>query len=108
MEHYTSLPYSNSLGNGNYIEIEQIVKFCIYCDKKILSNVGFFNKLPGDELPGSTTICGFCVKCQHHVMPSDCYTKVEYTWPEDNSIKFNHIYKEKSDIDYSVNPLVKN
>lgn len=93
---------------GNFVEIEQIVKFCIQCDNKILSNVGFFNKIPGDELPDSTTICGFCFKCKHHVMPSDCYNKVEFTWPEDNSIRFNHIYQDKSNTGIVFNPMAKN
>lgn len=106
MEQYISLPYSKSM--GNFVEVEQIVKFCICCDNKILSNVGFFNKLPADELPESTTICGFCFKCKHHVMLSDCYSKVEITWPEDNSIKFYHVYQEKTNTNFSTNPMVKN
>ena len=93
---------------GNYVEIEQVVKFCIHCDNKILSNNGFFNKLPGDDFPESTTICGFCYVCKHHVMPSDCYSKVEFSWPEDNSIRFNHIYKDKLDIYPVFNPMSKN
>jgi len=84
MEQYISLPYSKS--SGNFIEIEQVVKFCICCDSKILNNVGFFNKKPEDNNINSTTICGFCYKCKHHVMPSDCYNKIEFTWSNDSSI----------------------
>ncbi len=105
MEQYTSLPYSRSF--QNHLEIEQIVKFCVQCDNKILSNTGFFHKKLDDELPNSITICGFCYKCKHHVLPSDCYNKVEFTWPDDNSISFNHIYDNTTIINELPNPLLK-
>ncbi len=108
MNHYISLPYSNSFSNNKHIEIEQVVKFCIHCDNKILSNMGFFKKVPEDDLLDSTTICGFCYVCSHHVMPSDCYNKMEITWVEDNSIKFNNIYQTNPDINYFTNPMLKN
>lgn len=108
MDQYFSLQSSNGFSNKNQIEIEQIVKFCIYCDKKILSNNGFFKKEIGDDLLNSTTICGFCYNCKHHVLPSDCYNKMEITWPQDNSIKFNHIYQTNQDINYLTNPMLKN
>jgi hypothetical protein len=91
----------------NYIEIEQKVKYCIECDNKILSNTGFFQKKLGDELPESTTICGFCYKCNHHVLPSDCYERIEFSWLEDYCIRFCHIYKEDHDLTI-INPLLKN
>ncbi len=106
MEQYISLPYSNSF--QTYVEIEKKVRFCIQCDKKILSNNGFFNKTLQDEIPESTTICGFCYYCNHHVLPSDCYIKVEFTWPEENSIGYNHIYKEKNSQHQFINPMAKN
>ncbi len=108
MDHYISLPYSNSFSNKNSIEIEQIVKFCIHCDNKILSNTGFFKKVPGDDSLDSTTICGFCYSCKQHVMPSDCYSKMEITWHQDNSINFNNIYRTNSEINFLTNPMFKN
>ncbi len=108
MNHYISISYSNSFSNNKHIEIEQVVKFCIHCDNKILSNMEFFRKVPEDDLLDSKTICGFCYVCNHHVMPSDCYNKMEITWPKDNSIKFNNIYQINSDLYYLKNPMLKN
>ena len=107
MEKYISLPYPHLF--QNYIEIEYMVKICINCNTKILSNSEFVNKKPEDELANSNTICGFCYNCKHHVLPSDCYTKIEHVKIIDNSINFMQIYNNNYDPVYSItNPLLKN
>ena len=106
MNQNNTLPYSNL--TNNYIEINQNVKYCIDCDTKILSNQGFFNKSYQDNLQESTTICGFCTNCKHHVLASDCYDKVEIVRVPDRSISFDNIYyKENSEPFILHNPLIK-
>jgi len=106
MNQNNSLPYSNL--TNNYIEIKQNVKYCIACDTKILSNQGFFNKSYQDNLQESTTICGFCTNCRHHVLASDCYDKVEIVRIPDKTIYLNNIYKESSDQLILYNPMSTN
>ncbi len=106
MNQNNSLPYSNL--TNNYIEIKQNVKYCIDCDTKILSNQGFFNKSYQDNLQESTTICGFCTNCRHHVLLSDCYDKVEIVRIPDKTIYLNNIYNEKSDQFILYNPMSTN
>lgn len=105
MDQHTTLSYLNL--STNHVEYIQIVKICIGCDTKILSNQGFFNKLPQDHLQESTTICGFCTNCKHHVLLSDCYDKIEIVRHQDKTIYFNYIYNENSDQFVLHNPMTK-
>ncbi len=104
--HYSWNSY-NSCNSQTCREIEKIIKFCIYCDTEILSNVDFFYKTVEDELPTSITICGFCYNCKHHVVPLDCYSKAEFSWTEDDVLTINQIYTDTFAVSDLPNPLLK-
>jgi hypothetical protein len=67
MKKHISSPHSKSI--KNYKEIEKKVRYCTGCDNKILSNDEFYKK-EIDDLKISTTICGFCYNCKHHLLQS--------------------------------------